>query len=89
MLQAFGPSLYSADGPTVPFYGFPYPTRMAVAKLSDGGLWAWSPIALNDELLGAVEARLAALPAEGRAGLRFYGQTGDSPAVWMASTIRL
>ena len=56
MLQEFGPSLYSADGPTVPFYGFPYPTRMAIAKLSDGGLWVWSPIALNDDLLGAVEA---------------------------------
>jgi hypothetical protein len=31
MLEEFGPSLYSADGPTVPFFGLPYPTRMAVA----------------------------------------------------------
>ena len=37
------------------FYGFPYPTRMAVAKLSDGSAWAWSPVALSDELAGAVE----------------------------------
>ena len=36
MLQEFGPSLYSSDGPTVPFFGFPYPTRMAIAKLADG-----------------------------------------------------
>ena len=36
MLQEFAPSLYLADGPVVSFYGFPYPTRMAVAKLSDG-----------------------------------------------------
>ena len=34
MCKEFGPSLYIVDGPTVPFYGFPYPTRMAVARLS-------------------------------------------------------
>ena len=56
MLQAFGPSLYVADGPTVPFFGFPYPTRMAVARLSDGNLWVWSPIALTEALVSAVEA---------------------------------
>ena len=55
MLEEFGPSLYLADGPTVLFYGFPYPTRMAVARLSDGSAWIWSPIALTDELAGAVE----------------------------------
>lgn len=56
MLAPFGPSLYSADGPTVSFFGFPYPTRMAVARLSDGTAWVWSPIALNDELADAVQA---------------------------------
>jgi hypothetical protein len=56
MLDAFGPHLYMADGPTVPFYGFPYPTRMAVAVLSDGGLWVWSPVALSEELGRAVDA---------------------------------
>jgi hypothetical protein len=35
MLEEFGPDLYVADGSTVSLYGFPYPTRMAVAKLSD------------------------------------------------------
>lgn len=50
MLESFGPSLYVADGPTVSFFGFPYPTRMAVARLSDGSLWVWSPIALTQEL---------------------------------------
>lgn len=54
MLEEFGPSLYAADGPTVSFYGFPYPTRMAVARLRDGGLWVWSPIALTPELEHAV-----------------------------------
>jgi hypothetical protein len=55
MLEEFGPSLYVAEGPTVSFYGFPYPTRMAVAKLADGSVWVWSPVALTPELAGAVE----------------------------------
>ena len=56
MLKKFGPSLYIADGPTVDFFGFPYPTRMAVARLSDGSSWVWSPISLTDELASATEA---------------------------------
>jgi hypothetical protein len=56
MLDAFGPSLYVAEGPTVSFYGFPYPTRMGVARLEDGGAWVWSPIALTPGLAEAVEA---------------------------------
>ena len=50
MLEEFGPSLYVADGPTVSFYGFPYTTRMAVARLADGSAWVWSPIALDPQL---------------------------------------
>jgi hypothetical protein len=50
MLEEFGPSLFVAEGPTVSFLGFPYPTRMAVARLGDGSVWAWSPIALVPEL---------------------------------------
>lgn len=56
MLEEFGPSLYVADGPIVSFYGFPYPTRMAVARLSDGSVWVWSPVALSDELCDSVES---------------------------------
>ena len=56
MLEEFGPSLYLADGGTVPFFGFPYPTRMAVARLSDGSVWVWSPVALTDELINEVQA---------------------------------
>ena len=56
MLESFGPSIYYADGPTVSFYGFPYPTRMAVVRLADGSAWIWSPIALTDELVSQVEA---------------------------------
>jgi hypothetical protein len=56
MLEPFGPSLYIADGPVVSFHGFPYPTRMAVARLSDGSAWVWSPIALTTELADEVQA---------------------------------
>jgi hypothetical protein len=56
MLEAFGPFLYLAEGPTVSFYGFPYPTRMALARLSDGSVWIWSPIALTRELEEAVDS---------------------------------
>ena len=55
MVKEFGPSLYVAEGPTVPFLGFPYPTRMAIVRLSDGGAWIWSPVALTPELEKAVE----------------------------------
>ncbi len=56
MLDEFGPSIYAAEGPTVAFFGFPYPTRMAVVRLSDGSTWVWSPVSLSEELASAVEA---------------------------------
>lgn len=56
MLEEFGPSLYVANGPTVSFFGFPYPTRMALARLSDGSVWVWSPVALTPELADRVDA---------------------------------
>ena len=56
MLEEFAPSLYVADGPTVSFFGFPYPTRMVVVQLSDGNLWVWSPISLSPEVKSAVDA---------------------------------
>lgn len=56
MLETFGPSLYVAEGPVVSFYGFPYPTRMALVRLSDGSVWVWSPVALTEALAAEVEA---------------------------------
>jgi len=55
-LRRFGDDLWIADGPVVDFYSFPYPTRMAVARLSDGDLWVWSPIHLDPRLRDEVEA---------------------------------
>ncbi|MEO6798565.1 MAG: DUF4336 domain-containing protein [Rhodanobacter sp.] len=54
MLIPFGQDIYYADGPTVSFFGFPYPTRMAVVRLSTGMVWVWSPITLTEELANAV-----------------------------------
>lgn len=55
-LQPFGPDIWLADGPTVvAAAGFHYPTRMAVIRMSSGGLFLWSPIALDDKLQAAVE----------------------------------
>jgi hypothetical protein len=55
-LREFGPNLWIAEGPVVSFFGFPYPTRMALIRLADGGLFIWSPIALSRELASAVDA---------------------------------
>ena len=49
-LERVGEDLWIADGPPVFFFTFRFPTRMVVARLADGGLWLWSPIALDDRL---------------------------------------
>lgn len=56
MLTPFGPGLRTADGPEVEVFGFRYPTRMALIRLSDGTLMAWSPVRLTPALRDAVEA---------------------------------
>ena len=55
-LLQLAPDIWIADGPVTSFHGFPYPTRMAVIRLSDGGLFVWSPIALSDSLCASVNA---------------------------------
>ena len=54
-LTEFGPGVWVGEGPVVPFFRFPYPTRMVVMRLADGGLFVWSPIALSAELKAAVD----------------------------------
>ncbi|HEX3887574.1 MAG TPA: DUF4336 domain-containing protein [Phenylobacterium sp.] len=51
-----GADLWFADGGVVSFNGFDYPTRMAVARLADGGLWLWSPVAKTAAIESAVRA---------------------------------
>ncbi|TSE02907.1 DUF4336 domain-containing protein [Mesorhizobium intechi] len=57
MLEPLGSNLWIADGGIVSFKGFDYPTRMAVVRLTDGGLWLWSPV----ERTAAIEAEIRAL----------------------------
>jgi hypothetical protein len=55
-LREFGPGIWTSEGPVVSFFGFPYPTRMAAIRLSDGGLFVWSPIALSPALKREIDA---------------------------------
>jgi hypothetical protein len=55
-LQSFGPELWVAQGPVVAVAGFAYPTRMAIMRLSGGGLFVWSPVELTEALRSQVEA---------------------------------
>ena len=56
MLREFGPGIWTSEGPVVSFFGFPYPTRMAAIKLSDGSLFVWSPITLSPLLKREIDA---------------------------------
>jgi hypothetical protein len=56
MLTEIDRNIWIAEGPSVPFLGVPYPTRMTLVRLSDGGLWLCSPIELNAALADAVRA---------------------------------
>jgi len=56
MLTEIDRDIWIAEGPSVPFLGVPYPTRMTLVRLSDGGLWLCSPIELNAALADAVQA---------------------------------
>lgn len=56
MLEDFGSGLYVAQGPTVRFLTIPYPTRMVVARLANGNVWVWSPVALTREIEAAVSS---------------------------------
>lgn len=52
--------LYLVDGPVVRMaagpFNVPFPSRMAIARLDDGGLWVWSPTALSPALKREVDA---------------------------------
>jgi hypothetical protein len=56
LLQPVGDSLWLIDGPVVRAYGFPFPTRMAIARLSGGGLWLWSPVCPTEEVQRAIRS---------------------------------
>lgn len=56
--KPFGENVWIVDGPEIrmdfgPFH-IPFPTRMTVVRLSDGGLWLHSPIAPDEGLFAAL-----------------------------------
>lgn len=55
MLTPFDDEIWIVDGPEVAVIGFRYPTRMAIIRLSDGGVFIWSPIALTESLRAAID----------------------------------
>jgi hypothetical protein len=55
-LKPVAPDIWLADGPVIRFYGLPFPTRMVVVRLADGGLFVPSPIAPGGALLDEVRA---------------------------------
>ncbi len=55
-LESFGESIWTASGGAVTSAGFRYPTRMAVARLANGALWVWSPVALSADVRAGVDA---------------------------------
>ena len=54
-LKPIGENIWIADGPCVSFYGIPFPTRMTLVRLNNGGLWVHSPIAPNPELIKEID----------------------------------
>jgi Domain of unknown function (DUF4336) len=55
-LRIFGPGIWTAEGPTLSVFGFRYPIRAVVIRLSTGELFVWSPVALSTALKQEVDA---------------------------------
>ena len=55
MLKTIATNIWIYDGDVVPFYGFPYTTRMTVIRLSNNSLWIHSPEKLNPALQKELE----------------------------------
>jgi hypothetical protein len=72
--------LWIVDGPAIDFgylgLKFPFPTRMTIVRLADGGLWVHSPTELSASLRGEVDAlgRVRHLIAPNRIHYWWLGQ---------------
>lgn len=53
-MQQLAENIWIVEGPSVPFLGLPYSTRMTIIRLDNRKLWIHSPIALNDKLLAKI-----------------------------------
>lgn len=59
-LKPVGEDLWVVDGPVVRMSylaaSFPFPTRMAIIRLAEGGLFLWSPTVLTEDLRSQIDA---------------------------------
>ncbi len=59
-LKSIGPDIWIADGPILIWKvgpaALPFPTRMTLVRLRDGGLWVHSPVAPDETLLMEIDA---------------------------------
>lgn len=60
VLKPLAPEIWMVDGPTIQFgvtgFKMPFPTRMIVIRMVDGGLFVHSPTALTEGLRKEIEA---------------------------------
>ena len=61
--------IWLAEGDTVSFYGFPYPTRMVVVQLPRRQVWVWSPIGLTANLRAEIDALVRDKPGQFKGGM--------------------
>lgn len=54
-VKQFARDIWTVDGPAVRAFGISLPTRMVVAKLSDGSLWINSPVSVSAVEIKALE----------------------------------
>lgn len=55
-LEYVADGIWLAEGEIVSFYGFPYPTRSVIIRLTSDDLWIWSPVRLKPELKARIDA---------------------------------
>lgn len=55
MFRQVHESLWIAEGGIVSFFGAAYSTRSVIARLANGDLWVWSPVALTADLRAEVD----------------------------------
>lgn len=55
-LQKIDNDIWIVDGDSVPWFGFPYTTRMTIVRLKGGKLWVHSPGKIVDEMMDEINA---------------------------------
>ncbi len=54
-LEKIADNIWIYNGPTVPFYGVPFPTRMTIIRLKNKKVWIHSPEKMNPQLKDEID----------------------------------